>query len=92
MPSPAQHAMECRSKLQALEPNVEFLMSLSLHESMNVETIVKARCAAITEAKSNPVGVTTNSSSGVVDCASYYRREGEGEEEREERDIVYQQL
>ena len=61
-----KQAVEYRSKLQALEPNVDFLMSLYLHESMTVETIIEAKV------KSYPAGVTTNSSSGIVDYASYY--------------------
>ena len=67
-----KQAVEYRSKLQALEPNVEFLMSLYLHESMTVETIIEAKRAGITGVKSYPAGVTTNSSSGIVDYASYY--------------------
>ncbi|KAL9136338.1 MAG: hypothetical protein Q9175_002459 [Cornicularia normoerica] len=67
-----KQAVEYRSKLQALEPNVDFLMSLYLHESMTVETIIEAKRAGITGVKSYPAGVTTNSSSGVVDYASYY--------------------
>ena len=67
-----KQAVEYRSKLQAIEPNVDFLMSLYLHESMTVETIVEAKRAGITGVKSYPAGVTTNSSSGVVDYASYY--------------------
>jgi len=58
--------VEYRSKLQALEPNVDFLMSLYLHESMTVETMIEAKV------KSYPAGVTTNSSSGIADYASYY--------------------
>lgn len=68
----AKQAVEYRSKLQILEPNVEFLMSLYLHESMTVETIIEAKRAGITGVKSYPAGVTTNSSSGVVDYTSYY--------------------
>ncbi|MCJ1274697.1 hypothetical protein MMC21_002495 [Puttea exsequens] len=64
--------MNYRSKLQALEPNVDFLMSLYLHESMTVETIIEAKRAGITGVKSYPAGVTTNSSSGVMDYAFYY--------------------
>ena len=40
-----------RNKLQALEPNVEFLMSLYLHESMTVETIIEAKRAGISGVK-----------------------------------------
>lgn len=41
-------------------------MSLYLHESMTVETMIEAKV------KSYPAGVTTNSSSGIADYASYY--------------------
>lgn len=67
-----RQALIYRSQLQAIEPNVEFLMSLYLHESMTVETVIEAKRAGITGVKSYPAGVTTNSSSGVVDYTSYY--------------------
>lgn len=40
-------ALDYRSKLQALEPDVDFLMSLYLHESMTIETIIEAKRAGI---------------------------------------------
>ena len=64
-------ALEYRSKLQELEPNVTFLMSLYLHESMTTETIIEAKRAGITGVKVYPAGVTTNSSSGIVDYATF---------------------
>ncbi|KAI9794042.1 MAG: hypothetical protein M1816_006667 [Peltula sp. TS41687] len=67
-----QHALEYRSRLEALEPRVRYLMSLYLHESMTAETIIEAKKSGITGVKSYPAGVTTNSSSGVVDYATYY--------------------
>ncbi len=67
-----KQALNYRSQLQAIEPNVEFLMTLYLHESMTAETILEAKRAGITGVKSYPAGVTTNSSSGVVDYTSYY--------------------
>ena len=42
-----KHALEYRSKLQSLEPNVEFLMSLYLNESITVQTIIEAKRAGI---------------------------------------------
>ncbi|KAL8713193.1 MAG: hypothetical protein Q9220_002714 [cf. Caloplaca sp. 1 TL-2023] len=66
------HALEYRNKLRALEPNVEFLMSLYLHESMTPKTIIDAKAAGITGVKSYPAGVTTNSSAGVVDYTLFY--------------------
>ena len=46
-----EQALDYRSKLQALEPDVNFLMSLYLHESMTVETIIEAKRAGITGVK-----------------------------------------
>lgn len=47
-------------------------MSLYLHESITPETIIEAKQRGITGVKSYPAGVTTNSSSGVVDYAQFY--------------------
>lgn len=47
-------------------------MSLYLHPSITPDTVREAKEAGITGIKSYPAGVTTNSSSGVVDYASFY--------------------
>lgn len=47
-------------------------MSLYLHETITPETIIEAKQRGITGVKSYPAGVTTNSSSGVVDYAQFY--------------------
>ena len=47
-------------------------MSLYLHESITPETIIQAKHHGITGVKSYPAGVTTNSSSGVVDYTKFY--------------------
>lgn len=65
-------ALEYKSRLQAIEPNVNYLMSLYLHESITPETIIEAKQKGITGVKSYPAGVTTNSSSGVVDYSLFY--------------------
>ncbi|GME36630.1 Homodimeric type [Neofusicoccum parvum] len=65
-------ALAYRARLQAIEPNVTFLMSLYLHPSITPETIIEAKKAGITGVKSYPAGVTTNSSAGVVDYAAFY--------------------
>lgn len=65
-------ALEYKSRLQAIEPNVTYLMSLYLHESITPETIIEAKQKGITGVKSYPAGVTTNSSSGVVDYSLFY--------------------
>lgn len=47
-------------------------MSLYLHPSITPDTIREAKRAGIAGVKSYPAGVTTNSSSGVVDYESFY--------------------
>jgi len=76
-----QQALAYRERLQALEPNVEYLMSLYLHESTTPEVIKEAKKAGITGVKSYPAGVTTNSSSGVVDYTLFYSVFAEMEKE-----------
>ncbi|KAE8330806.1 hypothetical protein BDV39DRAFT_22308 [Aspergillus sergii] len=65
-------ALDYKKRLQAIEPNVNFLMSLYLHESVTPETIIEAKKRGVTGVKSYPAGVTTNSSSGVVDYTQFY--------------------
>lgn len=65
-------ALEYKARLQAIEPNVNYLMSLYLHESITPETIIEAKKRGITGVKSYPAGVTTNSASGVVDYSVFY--------------------
>lgn len=65
-------ALSYKSRLQAIEPNVNYLMSLYLHPSITPDTIREAKKAGIAGVKSYPAGVTTNSSSGVVDYESFY--------------------
>ncbi|PIG84739.1 dihydroorotase [Aspergillus arachidicola] len=65
-------ALDYKKRLQAIEPNVNFLMSLYLHESVTPETIIDAKKRGVTGVKSYPAGVTTNSSSGVVDYTQFY--------------------
>jgi dihydroorotase len=67
-----QQALDYRERLQSLQPNVTFLMSLYLHPSISPETIIQAKKAGITGVKSYPAGVTTNSSSGVINYESFY--------------------
>lgn len=67
-----QAALDYKARLQAIEPNVNYLMSLYLHPSITPDTIREAKKAGIAGVKSYPAGVTTNSSSGVVDYESFY--------------------
>ncbi|CAI9637877.1 unnamed protein product [Alternaria burnsii] len=67
-----QQCSEYRDRLRAIEPNVDYLMSLYLHEDITPEVIREAKKAGITGVKSYPAGVTTNSSSGVLDYETFY--------------------
>jgi dihydroorotase len=49
-----------KKKLQDIEPNVNFLMSLYLHPDITPETIVEAKKAGITGVKSYPAGMFIN--------------------------------
>lgn len=67
-----RHALEYQRRLQELEPNVTFLMSLYLHSSITPEVIRKAKYAGITGVKSYPHGVTTHSDQGVMSYEEFY--------------------
>ncbi len=65
--------VEYHSQLQRLSPKTTFLMSLYLSPDITVETIREAKeSGMIYGVKSYPAGVTTNSSSGVVDYEMFY--------------------
>ena len=66
------HALEYKSRLESIEPDVTYLMSLYLHPSITPETVKEAKEAGIAGIKSYPAGVTTNSSSGVVSYEQFY--------------------
>ncbi|KAL2259396.1 hypothetical protein VTK26DRAFT_6932 [Humicola hyalothermophila] len=59
-------ALEYKRSLQELDPNVNYLMSLYLHESITPDEIRKAKQAGIAGVKAYPRGATTNSQWGVV--------------------------
>ncbi|KAH9898666.1 Dihydroorotase [Xylariomycetidae sp. FL2044] len=64
--------LEYKSQLQAIAPDVNFLMSLFLHPSVTPEIIEEAAKAGIAGVKMYPQGVTTNSESGVADVEAFY--------------------
>lgn len=80
--------LDYKTRLEKLAPGVNFLMSLYLHTDITPETIIEAKKAGITGVKSYPagriisschklrilqiLGVTTNSSSGVVDYDVFF--------------------
>ncbi|KAI1157853.1 Dihydroorotase [Nemania serpens] len=59
-------ALEYKSRLQAIDPRVNYLMSLYLHPSVTPDVIAEAAKAGIAGVKLYPQGVTTNSESGVA--------------------------
>jgi len=65
-------ALETKAQLQAIEPNVNYLMSLYLHPSVTPEVIDEAAAAGITGVKVYPQGVTTNSEAGVTSFDDFY--------------------
>ena len=67
-----RHALDYQRRLEELEPNVTFLMSLYLHPSITPEIIKKAKYAGITGVKSYPHGVTTHSDQGVMSYEEFY--------------------
>jgi dihydroorotase len=54
-----KQCLEYRDRLKAIEPNVDYLMSLYLHETTSPEVIQEAKKAGVTGVKSYPAGVTT---------------------------------
>lgn len=67
-----RHALNYQRRLQELEPEVTFLMSLYLHPSITPEIVRKAKSAGITGIKSYPHGVTTHSDQGVMSYEEFY--------------------
>lgn len=67
-----KHCLSYRERLQELEPNVTFLMSLYLHPNISPETIIEAKKAGVTGVKSYPHGVTTHSEHGVMSYEAFY--------------------
>jgi dihydroorotase len=65
-------AVKYREELKALDPSIEYLMTLYLNPSLTVSDIAAAAKAGISGVKSYPKGVTTNSDSGVISYEQYY--------------------
>jgi dihydroorotase len=69
-----KQCLEYRDRLRAIEPNVDYVMSLYLHEDITPEVIREAKKAGITGVKSYPAGVTTvsniySSTSNTMRCS-----------------------
>ncbi|KAH7322882.1 hypothetical protein B0I35DRAFT_426660 [Stachybotrys elegans] len=67
-----ERVVEYQSQLQALAPNVKFLMSLFLHPSVTPEVIAQAAAAGVAGVKMYPQGATTNSDNGVANLEAFY--------------------
>ncbi|KAI9891510.1 MAG: hypothetical protein M1814_002633 [Vezdaea aestivalis] len=67
-----EHAIEYRSKLEAIEPRVLYLMSLYLSSSTTPEIVRRAKDMGISGVKCYPAGVTTNSSAGITDYNAFF--------------------
>lgn len=65
-------AIAYKKELEAIDPRVEYMMTLYLSPSLTPHEIRKAKKAGIVGVKSYPRGVTTNSESGIEDYAAYY--------------------
>ena len=65
-------ALDYRARLQALAPDVTFLMTLYLHPSITPAVIAEAAAAGIAGVKAYPRGLTTNSAAGVARWDDYW--------------------
>jgi dihydroorotase len=68
----ASEAMAYKQRLQQEDPTVNYLMTLYLHEKITPAVVKEAKAQGIVGIKSYPAGVTTNSSSGVIDYEIFY--------------------
>ncbi len=65
-------ALAYKEELEAVDPNITYLMTMYLHPDITVEEVHKAADAGIVGIKSYPRGVTTNSDAGIEDYSLYY--------------------
>lgn len=70
----ASDAMAYKQRLQQEDPtnSINYLMTLYLHEKITPAVVKGAKAQGIVGIKSYPAGVTTNSSSGVLDYEMFY--------------------
>ncbi|KAI0759928.1 Dihydroorotase [Irpex lacteus] len=67
-----EEALLYKSQLQAIDPAVEYMMTLYLSPELTPDEIRKASAAGIAGVKSYPRGVTTNSEGGIESYEAYY--------------------
>ncbi|KAF7331848.1 Dihydroorotase [Mycena kentingensis (nom. inval.)] len=65
-------ALQYKAQLEAIDPSVEYLMTLYLSPDLTPDEVVKAKAAGIVGVKSYPRGVTTNSDGGIESYEVYY--------------------
>lgn len=65
-------AMAYKERLLQEDSSIDYLMTLYLHEKVTPAVVKGARAQGIVGIKSYPAGVTTNSSSGVLDYEVFY--------------------
>ncbi|KAJ7095126.1 hypothetical protein B0H15DRAFT_93398 [Mycena belliarum] len=65
-------ALAYKAELEAIDPTVEYMMTLYLSPDLTPDEIVKAKEAGIAGVKSYPRGVTTNSDGGIESYEMYY--------------------
>ena len=65
-------AVAYKHELMAIEPNIEYLMTLYLNPTLTPQEVYKASEAGIKGIKSYPKGVTTNSDGGIESYKPYY--------------------
>ncbi|KAG9238099.1 hypothetical protein BJ875DRAFT_86996 [Amylocarpus encephaloides] len=68
----SSNVLAYKARLQAIDPDINYLMTLYLHETITPAVIKGARAQGIVGVKSYPAGVTTNSSSGVISYEPFY--------------------
>ncbi|KAL9712517.1 dihydroorotase [Leucoagaricus gongylophorus] len=67
-----EKALKYKAKLERIDSNVDYLMTLYLSPELTPEEIRKASAAGIVGVKSYPRGVTTNSDGGIESYEYYY--------------------
>ncbi|KAH9981853.1 Dihydroorotase [Russula compacta] len=65
-------ALEYKSILEKIDPEMEFLMTLYLSPDLTPDEVRRAKSAGIVGVKSYPRGVTTNSDGGIESYEAYY--------------------
>lgn len=68
----ASDAVACKNRLQKLDPSLNYLVTLYLHEITTPAAVKGAKAQGIVGMKVYPARVTTNSKSGVSSYEPFY--------------------